>query len=109
MQPAHQKANKVCPLPSSGMIRKAKQSTKKHKVSFEEASTVFADPLSLTIPDPLHSEEEDRFVTMGMSIKGRLLAVVHTERGDAIRIISARLATSRERRAYERGEDLYQG
>ena len=82
---------------------KAKRNVRKHKVSFEEASTVFADPLSLTIPDPLHSEEEDRFVTMGMSIKGRLLVVVHTERGDIIRIISARLATPRERRDYERG------
>jgi len=86
---------------------KAKQNIKKHKVSFEEASTVFADPLSLTILDPLHSEKEDRFVTMGMSIKGRLLVVVHTERGDAIRIISARFATPRERRAYERG-DFYE-
>ena len=83
---------------------KAKRNVRKHKVSFEEASTVFADPLSLTIPDPLHSEEEDRFVTMGMSIKGRLLVVVHTERGDIIRIISARLATPRERRDYERGD-----
>jgi len=80
--------------------KKAKQNIKKHKVSFEEAATVLADPLSLTIPDPLHSEEEDRFVTMGTSIRGRLLVVVHTERGDAIRIISARLATRRERRAY---------
>ncbi len=85
---------------------KSKRNVKKHKVPFEEAATVFADPLSLTIPDPLHSEEEDRFVTMGMSIKGRLLVVVHTERGDAIRIISARLATRRERRAYEEGEGL---
>ena len=84
--------------------KKAKRNVRKHKVSFEEASTVFADPLSLTIPDPLHSEEEDRFVTMGMSIKGRLLVVVHTERGDTIRIISARLATPRERRDYERGD-----
>ncbi len=87
--------------------RKAQQNIQKHKVSFEEAVTVFADPLSLTILDPLHSEEEDRFVTMGMSLKGRLLVVVHTERGDAVRIISARLATRRERRTYERGEDPY--
>jgi len=88
--------------------KKAKRNIRKHKVSFEEATTVFADPLSLTIPDPLHSEEEDRFVTMGMSIKGRLLVVVHTERGDAIRIISARLATPWERRAYEGGKDFYE-
>jgi len=88
--------------------KKAKRNIRKHKVSFEEATTVFADPLSLTIPDPLHSEEEDRFVTMGMSIKGRLLVVVHTERGEAIRIISARPATRGEREAYEEGEDFYE-
>ncbi len=84
--------------------KKAKQNVRKHRVSFAEASTVFADPFSLTIPDPLHSEEEDRFVTVGMSTKGRLLVVVHTDRGDAIRLISARLATSRERKSYEEGE-----
>ncbi len=81
--------------------RKAKQNKRKHKVSFEEAITVFADPLSLTIPDPLHSWDEERFVTMGLSAKRRLLVVVHTDRGDTIRIISARRATRRERSEYE--------
>ena len=80
---------------------KAQENLRKHGVSFEEASTVFGDPLSLTIEDPLHSEEEDRFVTIGESIRRRILVVVHTERGDTIRIISARRATSRERRVYE--------
>ena len=82
---------------------KAATNVRKHGVSFEEAATVFGDPLSLTIADTLHSEGEDRFVTMGQSAAGRLLAVVHTERGDAVRIIGARLATRRERRAYESG------
>ncbi len=81
--------------------RKAKQNERKHKVTFEEAITVFADPLSLTIPDPLHSWDEERFVTMGLSAKRRLLVVVHTDRGDTIRIISARRATPRERSEYE--------
>lgn len=81
--------------------KKAKQNLRKHGVSFEEAATVFGDPLSLTIEDPLCSGEEERFVTMGMSIQGRLLVVVHTERGDNIRIISARRATRHERKTYE--------
>jgi uncharacterized DUF497 family protein len=80
---------------------KAAQNLKKHGVSFEEASTVFADPLSLTIPDPLHSEVEDRFVMNGLSHRGRQLVVVYTERGERIRIISARAATPRERKIYE--------
>ena len=83
--------------------RKATRNRRKHGVSFEEASTVLGDPLSLTIPDPLHSGEEDRWVTFGMSSRGRRLVVVLTERGDRIRIISARKATRRERRSYEEG------
>ena len=83
--------------------KKAKQNLKKHGVAFEEASTVFADPLALTIPDPLHSEEEDRFVTMGESRRRRLLVVAYTEREDRIRIITARAATRRERNDYEEG------
>lgn len=63
--------------------------------------TVFGDPLSLTIEDPLHSEDEERFVIIGESNQQRLLVVVHTERGDKIRIISARQATSHEKRDYE--------
>lgn len=64
---------------------------------------MFADPLSLTIPDPLHSEEEDRFVTIGLSHQQRQLVVVFTEREENIRIISARVATPRERKKYEEG------
>jgi uncharacterized DUF497 family protein len=81
--------------------QKAIKNLAKHEVSFEEASTVFADPLSLTIADPLHSDDEDRFVTLGESGEGRLLVVVFTERGDNIRIITARRATRRERKDYE--------
>lgn len=80
---------------------KAEQNINKHGVSFEEASTVFSDLLSLTIYDPDHSDTEDRFITMGMSIQGRFLVVMHTDRNDSIRIISARAATPRERKDYE--------
>lgn len=82
---------------------KAKANRKKHGVSFEEASTIFGDPLARTIHDPLHSDEEDRFVTLGESERGRLLVVVFTDRDDRIRIISARVATRRERKDYEQG------
>jgi uncharacterized DUF497 family protein len=82
---------------------KAKRNLKKHRVSFEEASSIFADPLALTIPDPLHSEEEDRFVTLGESNRRRLLVVVSVDRDDKVRIISARVATRRERKDYEEG------
>ena len=81
--------------------RKAKENMRRHKVSFEEAMTVFSDFLSLTIPDPLHSEKEERLIIIGYSEKQRLLVVVHTERGDVIRIISARQATPQERKTYE--------
>jgi uncharacterized DUF497 family protein len=66
--------------------RKARSNVAKHGVSFAEASTVFGDPLSLTIPDPEHSKTEHRFVTMGSAFTGKLLVVVHTDRGDNIRI-----------------------
>jgi uncharacterized DUF497 family protein len=82
---------------------KAKTNLKKHGVTFEEASSVFADPLALTIPDPQHSVEEDRFVTLGESHRSRLLVVVYTDREDRIRIISARVATRQERKHYEKG------
>jgi uncharacterized DUF497 family protein len=82
---------------------KAKGNLKKHGVSFAEASTIFGDPLALTIPDPLHSEEEDRFITLGESYRRRLLVACSTDRGDKIRIISARVATRRERKNYEEG------
>lgn len=83
--------------------RKARRNLRDHKVSFEEASTVFGDVLSRTIEDPLHSDREDRYVIIGQSARGRLLVVVHTIRGDNIRIISARVATPRERQDYEEG------
>jgi len=80
---------------------KAKLNVTKHRVTFGEASTVFGDPLSLTIPDPAHSQFELRFVIIGHSHQRKLLVVVHTQRGDNIRIISARRATRRERKTYE--------
>ena len=82
---------------------KARANLRKHGVPFEEAATVFRDVLSVTISDPLHSIEESRFVTIGRSDRGRTLVVIHWEVGEAIRIISARLANSRERREYEEG------
>ena len=82
---------------------KAKSNLSKHGVSFEEAATVFGDPLSLTISDPGHSDKEDRFVTIGISSKLRTIVVVHTDRGAHVRIVSARLAISRERKDYEEG------
>lgn len=73
---------------------------RKHGVSFPEAQTAFHDPLSATIEDERHSVEEDRFVLFGTSERGRLLAVMHTYRGDTVRIFSARAATSGERREF---------
>jgi len=81
--------------------KKARRNLATHGVSFDEASTAFRDPLSVTIDDPLHSEHEERLVLIGQSHRNRILVVVHTERGDRIRIISARLATNRERHRYE--------
>jgi len=72
-------------------------------VSFQEASSVFFDPLSATGDDPDHSVGESRFVTFGVSSSGRLLVVAHAERGEAIRIISVRRATRAERKLYEEG------
>jgi uncharacterized DUF497 family protein len=81
--------------------RKERANLGKHAVSFAEASTVFGDPFAATIPDPDHSEGELRFVTMGYSSSNHLLVVSHTEEGDTVRIISAREATSYERKTYE--------
>lgn len=81
---------------------KARINVRRHRVAFEEATTVFGDPLSITIPDPLHSTGEHRFIIVGRSRRGRLLVVGHTERGDRIRVITARLATRRERMQYEK-------
>lgn len=84
---------------------KAQTNLRKHRVSFDEAITVFSDPFSITIPDPGHSDEEERFVDIGSSEAGSVLVVVYTERGDSIRIISCRRATPTERRFYEEGSD----
>jgi uncharacterized DUF497 family protein len=81
--------------------RKAAQNLRKHKVSFSEATTVFGDDLSTTVYDPDHSLDEDRYITIGWSNRRRLLIVAYTERGDRIRIISARELTHAERKAYE--------
>ena len=81
--------------------RKAKRSLTKHRVSFEEATTVFLDPLSATGDDPDHSDEENRSITVGLSSSGRLLTVSQTDRDDSIRIISARRSTKEEREIYE--------
>jgi uncharacterized DUF497 family protein len=70
-------------------------------VSFEGASTVFGDDLSLSIPDPDHSMSERRYITIGRAFNGKLIVVVHTDRGDNIRIISARGASRRERKFFE--------
>ena len=83
--------------------RKATSNERKHGVGFQEATTVFDDALSVTIADPDHSVGERRFITFGVSNIGRLIAVSHHDEGSTIRIISARLATRRERRIYEEG------
>ena len=83
---------------------KAEDNIAKHGVSFEEAATVFDDPFALTGPDELHSYEEDRLITLGLSAHGRYLMVVHTMTGEIVRIISARPMTRRERQQYEEGE-----
>ncbi|MDB9309603.1 BrnT family toxin [Aphanizomenon sp. CS-733/32] len=82
---------------------KATLNFEKHSVSFQEAATVFNDPLSVTFPDPDHSIGESRYVIIGISRFGQILVVAHTERGDNIRIISARKATRQERKFYEEG------
>ncbi|HLY67281.1 MAG TPA: BrnT family toxin [Chloroflexota bacterium] len=90
------------PLRFSWDEAKASTNLTKHHVAFEEAATVLGDPLSLTIPDPLHSAPDDeRLVTIGLSTTGRLLVVVHSDQDESIRIISGRLATRQERADYE--------
>jgi hypothetical protein len=80
---------------------KADINLKKHGVSFEDASSAFGDPLSVTIPDPEHSKGERRYILIGQTFQRRLVVVSHAERRSTIRIISARLASKHERRAYE--------
>jgi hypothetical protein len=84
--------------------RKAASNVRKHGIDFHEAATVFDDPLSTTFPDPDHSREEERFLTIGSSIGGRLLVIAHAEEGDTVRIICARRATPRERMFCEEAE-----
>ena len=81
--------------------RKAKTNVRKHRVSFREAATVFQDPLGITVSDPDHSDDEDRYITIGAAATGRILMVSHMDRGNQIRIISARELTRTERQAYE--------
>jgi uncharacterized DUF497 family protein len=80
---------------------KAAQNLKKHKVSFEEAASIFWDPMELTFPDPDHSVGELRWLSFGMSSRGRVLAVIYTERRGKVRLVSARVATKHERKTYE--------
>ena len=83
--------------------KKARLNLRKHKVSFEEAATAMSDPMAATGADPDHSFAEDRYVTFGVSDRGRLLVVAHTDEDETIRIISARLASKGERKIYEEG------
>jgi uncharacterized protein len=83
--------------------RKAEANFRKHRVLFEDAASVFGDPNAITIYDDAHYTKEERFVTIGLSMKGPLIVICHTDRGNKIRIISARKATAKERRQYEEG------
>lgn len=88
---------------------KARVNLRKHKVSFDEAKSIFNDPLQLTFPDEQHSDVEDRHISIGISSRGKVLLVVHTEKNETenilvIRIISCRKATASERRIYEESE-----
>lgn len=82
---------------------KATANVRKHGIAFEEAATALRDPLAVTGYDPDHAADEDRFVSFGVSAEGRLLAVAHAERGEAVRLISARRASRSERTIYEEG------
>ena len=89
---------------------KAQINLRKHKVSFEEAKTLFNDPLLLTYPDEYHSDIEERYISIGVSARGRILLAIHTERKEAedivsIRIVSCRRATPSERQVYEEGDE----
>jgi hypothetical protein len=88
-------------LPFEWDEEKAEENLKKHGISFDEAKSVFGDPFSITIDDPDHSEEEQRFIDIGYSKNGRVLVVVYTERGHKTRIISCRKTNMAERRKYE--------
>jgi uncharacterized DUF497 family protein len=81
---------------------KAAANLRRHKVSFTEAASVFLDPLALTFSDPDYSDEEDREITIGFSSRQRTLFISHCDRGDRIRIISARKTTRKERLQHEK-------
>ena len=83
---------------------KAARNVEKHHVSFDEAATVFDDPMFITVIDEEHSADEERYITIGRSQRGRLLLVAHTDREGRIRIISARKATRREKKFYAEAE-----
>ena len=83
---------------------KARSNEAKHGVSFREAASVFGDPLAITFDDPLHSADEARFLTIGMSSSAQVLIVSHTDRGETTRIISARVTSRAERKGYEDGD-----
>lgn len=91
------------PLEFEWDAAKAASNAEKHGVSFGEAATTFGDPLSVSIPDPGHSEVEDRWIHIGLSHAGRTLVTCFVDRDDRIRIISSRPATKRERQQYEQG------
>lgn len=82
---------------------KARDNLRKHKVSFEEGATIFNDPFVATMLDPDHSDDEQRYIAIGQSVKGRLLVVSYTERGKKTRLINCRRATPTERISYEEG------
>jgi uncharacterized DUF497 family protein len=82
---------------------KAESNYDKHGVSFVEAVSVFGDPLAVTFYDPEHSDDEDRFLTIGLAVTGRVLVVSHTDRGENTRVISARVASRKEQKGYEDG------
>ena len=86
---------------------KSRSNFRKHGVSFEEAKTVFNDPFACTIVDPDHSDEEERYIDIGTSSKGRVVVVWYTERNENIRIIGCRNATKKERKDYEKKENQY--
>lgn len=83
---------------------KAEANLRNHGVSFDESRAVFGDPLAVTVPDPLHSQSEKRFVEVGCSSSGQILVVCYAERGSNVRLISSRRATRAERRTYEEGD-----
>lgn len=83
--------------------KKATANVKKHGVTFQEAATIFGDPLAITFDDPDHSMSENRYITFGLSLQKRLIVVSHTERIDRTRVINVRLMDRKERRIYEEG------